>query len=155
MSEIKAETGDFELIEDLCMNEFELTESIWNELSKKAKEVFIEVYMKQMRAGKAGQPDQERFCEHKKIVEGRVVECDRPSIYRVSKYSEREFLKTDTDKMEWEKERHEEYLCEDHFKRKYWYNEEITSKDLGKWSYKIFKTKIKKEEIELRIKARK
>lgn len=152
MSESKSVIGDFQKIDDLCMDHFQITEDVWGEMSEKAKKTLIENYMTDKRAGQAGQPDQDRFCEHTEITEGRLVECDHPSEYRVSLYSNIDVMNEDN---EWEKERREEYLCENHFHRTYWYNEYSTSKDLGTFSYKRFKTKIKKEEIELRIKARK
>lgn len=152
MSESKSVIGDFQKIDDLCMDHFQITEDVWGEMSEKAKKTLIKVYMNEKRPGRAGQPDQDRFCEHKKITEGRLVECDHPSEYRVSVYSNIDVMNEDN---VWEKERTEEYLCENHFKRKYIYNEYQPSKDIGTFSYKTFKTKIKKEEIELRIKARK
>ena len=151
MSESKSVIGDFQKIDDLCMDHFQIREEIWGELSEKAKKILIENYMTEKKPGRAGQPDQERFCEHTVIKEGRLVECDRPSEYRVSLYSDVEVLNQDD---EWEKERREEYLCENHYQRKYIYNEYKTSKDLGSFSYKRFITKITKEEIELRKKAR-
>lgn len=62
----------------------------------------------------------DRACEISYIdpVSGKIIQCDRPSTYRVRRYSERKVLQDDG--QTWEKETSsEEYLCTTHYNHLY------------------------------------